>query len=53
MEESKEDGKFREEAIPKSSSLKNVGFVRSKLNKILIEDEEETPNRDDVKKEIF
>ena len=36
-----------------ASSIKNVGFVRSKWTEILIEDNDETPDRYDIKKEIF
>ena len=53
VEESKEDDKSMEKVKPKSSFIKNVGFFRSKWTEILIEDEEETPNCYDVKKEIF
>ena len=44
---------LKKTTIPKSSSIKNSGFIRSKWTEIIIEDEEETPNRYDVKKEIF
>ena len=53
VEESKKDDKPQEKAKPKSSSIKNVCFVRSKWTEILIEDEEEIPNRHNVKREIF
>ena len=43
----------KSEKKPKSSSIWNVGFVRSKWPKILMKDEEETPNSYELKKEIF